>query len=89
MRPELPKKWCVKITKDNSSVLEDWRKEQPHCDLDEAWICNNNIGRYLVNKWNDNTYLSFSCEEILFNHMNFKEITFEEFEILVLGRTSS
>jgi hypothetical protein len=72
----LPDKWVVKITKENSDVLDTWRKQQPDYKNDQ-W----GINTWLTSDcWNDYTYCSFTNGV----PTNYTEISYEEFKKHVL-----
>lgn len=71
VRQQLPKKWCIKITKENKEILTNWR--------DFKTLTNNTIGGYLVNKRLTTVGYYYSLRP-----NDYEEITFEEFEIHIL-----
>jgi len=71
MRTELPEKWCIQTTLENCKVLSKWRTD--------AEISGSSIGGWLM-------YPGY-MDKIGYNvtsKPDVEEITFEEFEILVL-----
>jgi hypothetical protein len=67
----LPERWCLKISTNNIKELESWRIKQPN--VSRSYACE--VGSWLVSRWNDNTYLSYSYSKPGL----YTEITIDEF----------
>ena len=73
----LPKKWCIKVTKENiDEILNINHNFKIACNRDKQMILRNNY--YLI-KSNDTGY------KLIFNDVIYTEITFEQFKKYVLN----
>ena len=76
MRTELPKKWCIKRDKDNDMIITNYINKISGFDHNSFALNDNNP--YLHNKK--------GCSSNNYPFSDYIEITFEEFERLVLNK---
>lgn len=75
MRTVLPKEWCIEINDTNKSILEPYWKSIPKTwkgDWFHGWLMSYGYG--------DGSYMSWTTDAPC------EQITFEEFECLVLNK---
>lgn len=78
----LPNRWHIKITKQNCSILEDWRRQQDSVNL--QFDARNSIGYFLTSyPREDATYMLYTRSVPVRAHKS-TLLPFEEFEKLVL-----
>lgn len=81
---ELPEKWSVIITKQNCKVLERYRSKLPKAGI-ETCLDEEALGKWLISDLGYTCYMYWGYESN--GPEDYTEISFEDFETLVLGKT--
>lgn len=81
---KLPEKWSVIITEQNREVLEKYRSKLPKVGT-ETCLDEDALGKWLISDLKYTSYMYWGCETG--GPENYTEISFEDFETLVLGKT--
>lgn len=81
---ELPEKWAVIITKQNRKVLEKYRSKLPKAGT-ETCLDEEALGKWLISDLGYTSYMYWGND--LDGPEDYTEISFEDFETLVLGKT--
>jgi hypothetical protein len=78
----IPTKWCVKITKDNRKILENYRLSLPGNKSDNTCLDREALGKWLIS---DNQYSDNMFWGKLSKNKDYTLITFEQFQEHILG----
>lgn len=81
---KLPEKWSVIITEQNREVLEKYRSKLPK-DGTETCLDEDALGKWLISDLGYSCYMYWGYE--ISGPEDYTEISFEDFETLVLGKT--